>query len=167
MIPVLPDCKKRAYPEQFFAMAQYQEMKNEAKLSRSFIEKEKSGVELSVAGQQVTTGRAVRRVVRYELIVIDNNFKRFICCFMASSVNPVHPLPAQQCCARLVLSKQYKTKLSPYTEKIVAGQAGYYVADNTNNKAYGRGTSFTSEAQAREFMNQQIAADPSLRIRYM
>ncbi|MFT3901542.1 MAG: hypothetical protein QM727_00040 [Niabella sp.] len=147
-----------------FAMAQYQEMKNEAKLSRPSFEKEKSGVELSVAGQQVTTGKAVRRVVRYELIVIDNNFKRFIRRFYGFiSKNLFTHFLHNNAVARSVLSKQYKTKLSPYTEKIVAGQAGYYVADNTNNKAYGSSTSFTSEAQAREFMNQQIAADPKLK----
>lgn len=156
--------QKNADLEESFAMAQYQDMKNEEKLSRPSFEKEKSGVTLSTAGQQVTTGKAVRRVVRYELIIVDNNFKRFIRKFFGFfSKNLFTHFLRNNAAARSVLSKQYKTKLSPFTEKIVANQGGYCVANASNNKAYGGSTTFTSEAQAREFMHQQISENPTLK----
>lgn len=147
-----------------FAMAQFQEMKNEEKLSRPSFQKEKSGLELSASGQQVRTGKAVRRVVRYELIVVDNNFKRFINRFFGfiSSLLFSHMLK-RNAAARSVLSANSKSKLNPYKDKIVAGQAGYAVASTANNKAYGPVTSFASEAMAREYMHEQIAKDPNLK----
>ncbi|WP_343702775.1 DUF6603 domain-containing protein [Chitinophaga sp.] len=147
-----------------FAMAQFQEMKNEEKLSRPSFQKELSGLELSGSGAQVRTGRAVRRVVRYELIIVDNNFKRFNRRFFSffSSLLFTHFLK-RNAAARSVLSANTKSKLNPYTDKIVAGQAAYAVASTVNNKAYGPVTSFASEAQAREYMNEQIAKDPNLK----
>jgi hypothetical protein len=150
--------------EESFAMAQFQDMKNEEKLSRPSFQKEKSGLELSAAGQQVRTGKAVRRVVRYELIVVDNNFKRFIKRFFSfiSSLLFTHLLKGNAA-ARSVLSANSKSKLNPYKDKIVAGQSAYAVASTANNKAYGPVTSFASEALAREYMQEQIAKDPNLK----
>ncbi|WP_295120259.1 DUF6603 domain-containing protein [uncultured Chitinophaga sp.] len=147
-----------------FAMAQFQDMKNEEKLSRPSFEKELSGLELSGAGAQVKTGRAVRRVVRYELIIVDNNFKRFINRFISffSSLVFSHFL-RNNAVARSPLSAASKQKLNPYKDKVVATQPGFAVANTMNNKAYGTSAMFASEAQAREFMNQQISADPNLK----
>ena len=156
--------KKITDLEESFAMAQFQEMKNEDKLSRPSFEKENSGVELSAAGLQVKTGKAVRRVVRYELIIIDNNFKRFIRRFAGFFSNALfNHFLRNNAVARSVLSREYKNKLSPFTEKIVANQDGYWVANTTNNKAFAATSSFASEAKAREYMNGQIADNPNLK----
>lgn len=155
---------KVADMEENFAMAQFQEMKNEEKLSRPSFQKERSGIELAGAGQQLRTGKAVRRVVRYELIVVDNNFKRFVQKFFRfiSSILFSHFLK-NNATARSVLSATSRSKLNPYKDKIVAGQSAYAVASTANNKAYGPVTSFASEALAREYMQEQIAKDPNLK----
>jgi hypothetical protein len=144
-------------------MAQFQEMKNEEKLSRPSFQKEDSGVELSAAGQQVKTGKAVRRVVRYELIIVDNNFKRFIKKFFSffSALLFSHFL-RNNAVARSAVSAATKKKLNPFDEKIKNGQEGYSVASTINNKSFAN-TSFASEALAREFMSQQVAKDPNLK----
>jgi hypothetical protein len=149
--------------QESFAMAQFQEMKNEEKLSRPSFQKENSGVELSSAGQQANTGRAVRRVVRYELIIIDNNFKRFVKKFISffSSLLFTHFL-RNNAVARSVVSASSKKKLNPFTEKIKMGQDGFAVASTTDNKTFAT-NSFASEAMAREYMNEQIANNPNLK----
>lgn len=156
--------KKITDLEESFAMAQFQEMKNEEKLSRPSFEKETSGLELSAAGSQVTTGKAVRRVVRYELIIVDNNFKRFTRKFFGFFSKALfNHFLRNNAAARSVLSQEYKSRLSPFTEKIVASQDGYWVASTVNNKAYAGTSTFASEAKAREYMNQQIAVNPNLK----
>ncbi len=148
--------------EESFAMAQFQEMKNEEKLSRPSFQKELSGVELSAAGQQIKTGKAVRRVVRYELIIIDNNFKRIAKKFVSffSALLYTHFLK-NNAVARSPLSAASKKKLNPFSEKIISGQEHFSVASSIDNKAFGK-TSFASEAMAREYMKEQIAKDPNL-----
>ena len=60
-----------------FAIAQYQNLDDATKLSRPSYQALNGGVEISVAGQQLKSSHAVRRIVRYEQIIIDNNYKRF------------------------------------------------------------------------------------------
>jgi hypothetical protein len=156
--------KKLTDIQESFAMAQFQEMKSEEKLSRPSFQKENSGVELSAAaGQQVKTGKAVRRVVRYELIIVDNNFKRFTKKFFSffSSLLFTHFLK-NNAVARSVLSVSSEKKLNPYAGKIIAGQEGYSVASVVDNKAI-HTTSFASEAEAREYMNEKVAGDSNLK----
>lgn len=146
-----------------FAMAQFQEMKNEEKLSRPSFQKEDSGVELSAAGQQIKTGKATRRVVRYELIIVDNNFKHYLKKFFSffSALLFSHFL-RNNAVARSAVSAATKKKLNPFDEKIKTGQEGYAVASAIDNKAFG-GKTFASEALAREYMAEQVAKDPNLK----
>ncbi|MEP6984269.1 MAG: DUF6603 domain-containing protein, partial [Chloroflexota bacterium] len=59
-----------------FAIAQYQNLDDATKLSRPSYQGLHGGVQISVAGQQLKSSHAVRRIVRYEQIIIDNNYKR-------------------------------------------------------------------------------------------
>ncbi|OXM69768.1 DUF6603 domain-containing protein [Amycolatopsis vastitatis] len=54
-----------------FAMAQFQDMDDAAKLSRPAYEKQDAGLELTAAKGTLASARAVRRSARYEQIVID------------------------------------------------------------------------------------------------
>ena len=154
---------KRGDVKESFAMAQYQEMNDAAKLSRPSFEKEDGGLELSVSGTSVTTGRAVKRIVRYELIVIDTNYKRFVKKFFnfISGLLFTHFLKGNAV-AKSALSFKTKKQYQPYADKIKVAPTGYAVASQMDNKAF-NGAAFTSEAQAREYMNQQIAANPNLK----
>ncbi len=156
---------KKGDVKESFAMAQFQEMKNTEKLSRPSFEKEDGGLELSVTGQQVTTGKAVKRIVRYELIVIDTNFKRFARKFFdfISGVLFLHFLKGNAV-ANSPLSFKTKKQYQPFEEKVEVKQAAYSVANVMNNKAYNANAiSFASEALAREFIQQQAKADPNLK----
>ncbi|QDQ09590.1 kelch repeat-containing protein [Streptomyces spectabilis] len=55
-----------------FAMAQFQDMSDAAKLSRPAYETQDAGLELTAAGAVLASGRVVRRSARYELHVIDS-----------------------------------------------------------------------------------------------
>jgi len=55
-----------------FAMAQFQDMDDAAKLSRPAFETQDAGLELVAAGGAIASPRVVRRSARYELHIIDN-----------------------------------------------------------------------------------------------
>ncbi|HWJ90663.1 MAG TPA: DUF6603 domain-containing protein [Flavisolibacter sp.] len=147
-----------------FAMAQYQEMSGAKKLGRPSFEKQDSGLELSVAGQQLKTGRAVKRIVRYELIIIDSNYKRFVKKFFLFSGALFKHFLKGNATARSPLSKKTRKQYQPFDDRIKVQQTGYSVATQSDNKLYpsGKGT-YRSEAEAREYMQQQVAVNPSLK----
>ncbi|GAA3953490.1 hypothetical protein GO495_31595 [Chitinophaga oryziterrae] len=141
--------------QEAFAMAQFQDMDNATKLSRPSFEKENGGLELSVAGHSVASGKAVKRIVRYELIVIDTNYKRFLRRFFNFFSGALfnHFLKGNAV-AKSSLSMKSSKQLQPFDEKVQVVQGGYAVASVMNNKAV---ATFASEAQAREYMQQQSA----------
>ena len=59
------------------------------------------------------------------------------------------------------LSSAYKKQMKPQAEAIKVKEAGYSVAFVQNNKAAATTQTFASEAQARDAMQQMIAADPN------
>ncbi|WP_336114595.1 DUF6603 domain-containing protein [Streptomyces sp. PTD9-10] len=59
-------------PDEKFAMAQFQDMDDAAKLSRPAYEDQDAGLELSAAPDALATPRAVRRSARYETHVFDS-----------------------------------------------------------------------------------------------
>ncbi|SHM62087.1 hypothetical protein SAMN05444266_109220 [Chitinophaga jiangningensis] len=146
-----------------FAMAQFQNMSNDQKLARPSFEKENSGLELSVAGPLLNTGRAVKRIVRYELITIDTNYKRFVKkYFRFISGTLFRHFLKGNAAALSTLSKKSKSQLQPFEDKIKTQQSGYAVANQSDNKAFHAAT-FESEAQARAYMQQQVALHPNLK----
>ncbi len=103
--------------------------------------------------------------MRYELIVIDTNFKRFARKFFdfISGVLFLHFLRGNAV-ANSPLSYKTKKQYQPFEEKVEVKQATYSVASVMNNKAYNAAAAnFASEAQAREFIQQQAKADPNLK----
>jgi hypothetical protein len=156
---------RKAEVDESFAMAQFQDMSNATKLSRPSFEKEKGGIELSVSGQQVTTGNAFKRIVRYELIVIDSNYKRFRRTYFNFPSGALfnHFLKGNAV-AKSALSYETKKKYQPFEEKVKVMQGTYSVANVTDNKAFNTEAAiFSSQAQAMEYMQQQVSADPNLK----
>jgi hypothetical protein len=152
---------KAADATEQFAIAQYQNMDDATKLSRPAYQALNGGVQLSVAGQQLKSSHAVRRIVRYEQIIIDNNFKRFRKRFsIFASVLFTHFI-AGAAVTKSVLSVNYKTQFQPFKEKVKVAEDGYTVAYQADNKAYTNTATFSSEAAARDFMQQAIAEDPN------
>ena len=104
------------------------------KLSRPAYQPLSSGVQLSVTGQQLKSSHAVRRIVRYEQIIIDNNFKRFRRRFSIFASALFAHFLGGAAVSKSVLSVNYKTQFQPFKEKVSVAQEGYTVAYQANNK---------------------------------
>jgi hypothetical protein len=153
---------KVADAEQPFAIAQYQKMDDATKLSRPAFQKQHSGLKLSVAGQQFRSTQAVKRIIRYEEIIIDNNYLRFVNRFKMYVGSLFNHFLNGASVTKSSLSKAYEKQLKPQGDAIKVNEAGYTVANIQNNKAAASTTSFASEAQARDHLQQMVAADPNL-----
>jgi hypothetical protein len=146
-----------------FAPAQFQDFSDSDKLSKPAFAPEKSGLDLSVSGNDLRSSEMVKRVVRYEEIIIDNNYKRFTRRYFRFIGVLFNHFLAGSAVTKSSLSQAAKTKLQPFTEKIETKTETFTVAFQANNQAYAADSiAFHSEASAREYMNQRIAEDPSL-----
>ncbi|HEX4949098.1 MAG TPA: DUF6603 domain-containing protein [Blastocatellia bacterium] len=154
---------KRADKNESFALAQFQNMDDAAKLSRPAYQSEHGGLELSAAGQTLAATKAVKRVVRYEEIIIDSNYKRFVRRFFGFFGTLFTHFLRGNAVSKSVLSQQQKQLRQPFDEKITVNPEMYVVAYQANNKAFSTGAvSFQSEASARAFLQSQVAVNPSL-----
>ena len=150
-------------PKEKFAIAQYQELSSDEKLTRPAFQKFDAGVELSVTGRQLRSTKAVRRIVRYETIIIDTNFKRFVIKFFALIGAIFNHFLAGAAVKQSKFSRAYKKSLVPFEaeERIQVKEAEYIVASLSNNKSIAHGVSFANEAMARDYMMSHIADNPN------
>ncbi len=153
---------KRADALESFALAQYQNMDDAKKLSLPAFEPLHGGLELGVAAQDLASGKAVRRVLRYEEIIIDNNFKRFIRRFTLFSGALFNHFLAGNAVALSPLSKASRAKLNPFDEKIKVTPNSYTVALTSTNQAFSSEATFSSAAMANQFVARAVADDPAL-----
>lgn len=153
---------KRADATELFAIAQFQNMDDASKLSRPAYEPQHGGLELSVEGQQLASSKMVKRVIRYEEIIIDNNFKRFVRRFSIFIGILFNHFLAGASVSKSKLSQSYRQKLQPFAEKIAVKPASYVVAFQATNKIISTEATFVSQASAHDYMQRQIAQDPSV-----
>jgi hypothetical protein len=102
----------------------------------------------------------VRRVVRYEEIVLDANFTRFARPLAPPRRTMFGHFLKGSSVARSERSKAARDELRPLGNAVAVADEGYAVAFQADNTAYG--ASFASEAAAREHLRDAIAADPGL-----
>jgi hypothetical protein len=146
-----------------FAPAQFQNFSDADKLSRPAFAPERSGLDLSAAGADVRSSVMIKRIVRYEEIIIDSNFKRFARRFSAYVGSLFNFFLSGNATARSSVSQATKAKMQPFAEKIGVAPETYTVAFQATNKPFAaETTTFHSEASAREYLKQQIAADGAL-----
>jgi hypothetical protein len=146
-----------------FAPAQFQDLDDAAKLSRPAFGREHGGLDVSASGRQVNSSRLVRRIVRYEEIILDSGFKRHRRRFAPFNPALFELFLAGNRVARADISFARAKALQPFDETIAVKDETYTVAFQANNQAYAaEGMSFASEASAREHMQQAMAADPAL-----
>jgi hypothetical protein len=151
---------KRGDATELFAPAQFQDMPDADKLSRPAFGRQASGIELR-AETDLDTGRMVRRVVRYEEIVLDVDFGR-----RGRPITPPtrtlfgHFLKGSSV-ARSPRSRATRDELRPRGKAVEVGDEGWTVAFQADNAAM-EGASFASEAAAREHLRDAVAADPAL-----
>jgi hypothetical protein len=157
------DLKKVDDHDEMFALAQYQDADNSKKLSLPAFQPLAGGLLLSVDGKQTRSSVLVKRNVRYELTTIDNNFKRFKKRFFVFWGTLFGHFALGGAVTKAEVSAHQKKKLQPFDTQIVAKQPGFTVASVSDNKPVADAAMhFHSEALAREYMNQQVAANPKL-----
>ncbi len=145
-----------------FAPAQFQNFSDADKLSKPAFAPERAGLELA-SDDALASSRVVQRVVRYEEIIIDNNFKRFARRFRLFLLPLFQLFLRGNSAARSALSAASLRQTQPFSDKIVVRDETFTVAFQSTNKAFADDTtSFHSEASAREFLNRKIADDGSL-----
>jgi hypothetical protein len=149
--------------EESFAVGQYFEKSDNELLNAKSFEPMKSGVELSVTGEQYHAPVAVKRVVRYEKIIIDTIFRRFVSKFYTWFSSLFSLFLNGNAVSKSAISYKQQKQLKPYDEQVQVGKTLYTVAYNSDNTTFSEeAMSFTSQVQAQEYMNQQIAGDANL-----
>ncbi|HEX6347302.1 DUF6603 domain-containing protein [Umezawaea sp.] len=165
-----------------FAMAQYQDMDDAAKLSRPAYETQDAGLELVAAGGAIASPRVVRRSARYELHVIDSEAPSEPDAARAATVRRsprlYSPPPAVfgqllagSSTARSPLSRREARQRQPFpaAETVRVAGSRYVVAHLRNNHqafppatASATTSSFRSAAAAEDAVADWVRADPSL-----
>jgi hypothetical protein len=143
-----------------FAMAQFLELDDAAKLSRPSFEQQPAGVELAPSAQGRGTARMARRVVRFEEVVIDDQFRRRVRRFRPIGGALFAHFAAGAIISRSPLSSAAQQLLDPHHDAVVVADPGFVVASTADNTA--TTTSFASEAAAREHLAGLVGADPNL-----
>jgi uncharacterized protein DUF6603 len=158
-----PGLEKKDDAFEQFAPAQYQNFSDSDKLSRPAFAPERSGLNLSAAGASLRSSLMIKRKVRYEEIIIDNNFKRFKRRFTHFTGLLFTFFLGGNAATRCQISATSKKKLQPFDEKITVTAETYTVALQSNNAAFATDSvSFHSEASARDYMSRKVAEDPTL-----
>ena len=148
-----------------FAKAQFVKLSDADKLSQRAFDPLHGGVLLSAGAQQLGASKMAKRRVRYEQIIIDNNFKRFVRRYKLFTANFFGHFLNGAAVTKSDLSKHRKTQLDPFINesKVTVRDSGFTVAFTENNKAYSaQAMNFASETLARQFIEEQVAAKPEL-----
>lgn len=143
-----------------FAIAQFQTMSDDQKLSRPSYQPLKGGVVVGTA-EAMQTSEMTRRTIAYEVSIVDHEPQPLA--FPMRAIGGLfHPFLAGAAVARSPLSYQQRSLLQPFSDKIVVGLGSFTVANADNNTAHDASSTFASEAMATQYMNDRIAANPAL-----
>lgn len=148
-----------------FAKAQFVNLNDADKLSQRAFDPLNGGVLLSSGAQQLGASKMAKRRVRYEQIIIDNNFKRFRRRFKLFTANFFGHFLNGAAVTKSGLSKHYKSSLDPFIDepKVKVKDTGFTVAFTENNKAFNaQSMNFASETLAHQFIQEQVSAQPEL-----
>ncbi|MBP6237493.1 MAG: hypothetical protein KA536_15195 [Saprospiraceae bacterium] len=153
-----------------FATGEFKNLNISQKLSSPGFELYDSGIQIRPNGEQLKTSMAVKRIIRYEMVIIDNNFKRRLVKFYEG----LHVAFAAVYAAlfthflrggsvtKSTLSHHYRKQIQPNKTVIKVEPNLYTVAFNDTNKPIATAaTQFTSQASAKDYMEEQIALDPN------
>ncbi len=156
--------EQRSTVKESFATAQFQDLDDDEKLSASDFENEDAGIELAAAGSQSRTSLVTKRVVRYEQIIIDTFFRRFVLVIGTLITGIFAHFLGGNAVARADVSAANKNRLHLLDEKILVNPTAYVVADAATNTAVDGAPpgGFTSRAAAQEFLNTRALSDPTL-----
>jgi hypothetical protein len=165
-----------------FAMAQFQDMSDAAKLSRPSYETQDAGLELTSAGGALATARVVRRAARYELHVIGAGDASAAATAVGTPVKRFHSvstpvfdeLARGNSTSRAPLSARRARHTQPFAspDTVRVDEQRFVVAYvKSNRQAFppsvagrprGAAATFRSRATATDALADFVAADPGL-----
>jgi hypothetical protein len=146
-----------------FAPAQFRNFSDADKLSQAAYTPQNSGVELAASGSSYATGTAVTRNVRYDLTVIDTEYRRYVKPFFVYlNALFLHFLGGASV-ARNAFSAAKLNQMQPWTQKVTVSSETFAVANLADNSAFSAGSvGFSSQISAQDYLNRTLAAQPSL-----
>ena len=153
--------KVRELQEQF-APSQFQNFDDATKLSQPAYVPEDSGVELA-GSATLTTATAITRPLRYDLTVIDKESEPVRTRFFANSRAMFTNFLGANSAARSKLSANFRSMVKPQAGSVAVSSESFAVALQSNNQVFHpEGASFSSQAQAQDYINNTVAANPAL-----
>jgi hypothetical protein len=152
-----------AEKDEQFAIAQFQNLSDQEKLSRPSYQRIKGGVVIG-SSDAMQSSKMSRRTISYSITIIDKEPKKPLPKgkFYPAIATLFHRFLSGSSVARSALSNQVKSQLSPFSDKIAVGSEGYTVSNTSDNRAFNAKSQFSSEATASDYMRQQLATNPSL-----
>ncbi len=158
------------YVKEKFATGEFRDLNESSKLSSPGFVLYDSGVEIKQEGEQLKTSMAVKRVIRYETIIIDNNFKRHQIPFFDVIQVAFSGLHAAlfghflkgNAVTKSTLSQNYRKKIQPNETVIQVLPNLYSVAFNDTNKPIdSKAMAFSSQAIAMDYMRKKTRENPN------
>ena len=151
-------------PQEKFAIAQFQNLSDADKLSRPSFQDLPGGVELAVAGRQLGSGKIVKRVVRYEVKIMDGDDKYHSFRWFKNIGTLFFHWLDGAAITRNSLSFAVKKNKVPTTvdQRVKMAQPGFVVAGVDNNRPLSSTPIFPSEAHARDYLNTHISNNPGM-----
>ncbi len=142
-----------------FAVAQFRDLDNTAKVTAKSYDDYSSGKLLKAAGAELDSSHATRRRVRYEELVIDRFVPRPVqglFAFLSALFTLfVRGSSVARCSLSLALEKQRQ----PFADHVSVASEGFVVAHQADNTRY---AAFSSEAAAIDFVRHEVDAKPEL-----
>ncbi|MEM1327695.1 MAG: DUF6603 domain-containing protein [Bacteroidota bacterium] len=157
-----------------FAKGEFKDLNKSQRLSNPGFEKYNAGIELKTEGSQVKTSQAIRRIIRYETIIVDNNFKRHAYSFFEIVVQQFQLLRGRlfghflrgNAVTKSPISVAHRARLQPRVEGIKIEAHRYTVAHVKDNTPITIGgeitTAFSTQAEAFDFMQAQVDSNPNV-----
>jgi hypothetical protein len=160
-LSVINGLDKSGDVDEAFALGQFQDFDDAAKLSKPAFEPLPGGLEAAPSGGYYRTGNAAKRNVRYETVVLDRGRLRPARDLLGYLGTVFTHFLNGNAATRSAPSHKRRRQLAPFDEKITVGEDGYVVASTVDNSAQST-TVFDSQAKADSFLADQLAQDPSL-----
>jgi len=131
-------------------------------LTTSAFEDLTSGVELSVSGKQVRSSQVVKRVARYEMIIIDSNYKKFVQFFFVFVATLFAHFLKGAAVTKSELSHKHRRLRDPLDDPFKVVGESFVVARTDTNQAMNETARFQTQVEASDFMQQALRNDPTL-----
>jgi hypothetical protein len=144
-----------------FALAQFLEMDDAAKLSRPSFEPQHAGTELAPAGHGAQSARLAKRVVRFEEVVIDDEFRRRQRRFRPLAGVLFNHFNAGASASLSPLSFATQQLLDPHQDAVAVSGPTYVLASTVDNVA--TTATFSSETGALQHLDGLLSADPTMK----